>query len=91
MPPSVVTGSVPPGPMAPDSTIGPALARFAESVRLELADDLEGERVVELGHVHVARPEPGHGEGGLRPLPLPTQPAGRTPGRGVKSQTGATV
>ena len=59
----MVTGNRPPGPMFPSSTNSPALALAAEAERLELADDLEGERVVELADVDVGRSEPGHGEG----------------------------
>src|SRR5207237_3208093 len=40
-----------------------AVAVRAEAVRLELADDLEGERIVELGHVDVARAQPGGSKG----------------------------
>ena len=42
------------------------LALGAEAERLELADDLEAERVVELADVDVRRAEPAHGEGRLR-------------------------
>src|SRR5205085_8855574 len=40
-----------------------ALPTAAEAERLQLADDLEGERVIELGDVDVARAQPGGSEG----------------------------
>ncbi len=40
-----------------------ALAVPAEPEGLQLADDLEGEGIVELGHVHVGRLEAGHRKG----------------------------
>ena len=46
-----------------------ALPLGAEPVGLELADDLERERVVELAHVDVGRAEPGHPERVLRGAP----------------------
>ena len=52
-PPSVVTGNRPPGPMVPSITKSPPSPGAAELERLELADDLERERVVELAHVDV--------------------------------------
>src|SRR5271168_1662334 len=44
---------------------GPASAHAAESERLELANDLERERIVEFQHIHVARPKSGVAEGTL--------------------------
>ena len=91
VPPSVVTGSSAPGPDVAVLDERPAFAGPAEAERLELADDLERERVVELGHVDVAGREAGHGEGG------PGRPGADEPGRkrsrrrGWKSHTGATT
>jgi hypothetical protein len=42
------------------------LARLAKPESLELANNLEGEGVVELAHVDIARPKPCHGETPLR-------------------------
>ena len=47
----------------------------AEAERLELPDDLERERIVELGHVDIAGREAGHRKGG------PGRPGAHEPGR----------
>ena len=54
-----------------------ALARPAEPERLELADDLEGERVVELGDVDVGRARARPWRRPARAARRPTQPLGR--------------
>src|ERR1700677_3416989 len=43
----------------------PAFALAAESERLELANDLERERIVEFQHIHVVSPKSGVAEGTL--------------------------
>ena len=64
-PPSVVIGCLPPGSITAVDHEVAALALGAEPERLELADDLERERVVELAHVDVVGPEPRHRPRGL--------------------------
>ena len=67
----------------------PALAHGAEAVGLQLADDLEGERVVELGYVDVGRPEARPWRRRRRPLgPRPTLRRS-APSGPAKSHTGA--
>ena len=54
----------------------------AEAECLELPDDLERERIVELGHVDIAGREAGHGKGDVGP-------PGRRPARPGRSRRGA--
>ncbi len=59
-------------PVDGDVTVGnewSTLAVAAESESFELADDLEGERIVEFQHVHVVRPHPGAAERALGRAP----------------------
>ena len=66
---------------------GPTLAGPAEAEGLELSDDLERERVVQLGHVDVGRCQAGAAKA-RRAARAPTSPAGKESAPGLEVPDG---